>query len=48
MAEAAPGTSLASRTVNDLVVGSGLRFSFFGRPAFKGIPEGWELYPLAA
>lgn len=48
MAEATPGAILASRTVKDLVVGSGLRFAYVGRREFKGIPEGWELYVLAS
>ena len=47
MAAAEPGTLLVSRTVKDLAVGSGLRFTPAGRHEFTGIPESWELYALA-
>ncbi len=47
MAEAPPGAILASRTVKDLAVGSGLRFAHAGRREFKGIPDTWDLYALA-
>ncbi|UCI33241.1 adenylate/guanylate cyclase domain-containing protein [Mesorhizobium sp. B4-1-4] len=47
MAEAAPNAILASRTVKDLAVGSGLDFTLLGHREMKGIPEGWELYALA-
>ena len=47
MAESIPGSILASRTVKDLAVGSGLSFTFVGRREMKGIPESWELYALA-
>lgn len=43
---AGPGEIWVSRTVRDLVVGSGL--DFVGRGAFelKGVPDRWELYQL--
>ena len=46
MAEAGPGEVLASSTVKDLVVGSGLRFSDRGTNALKGVPSEWRLYAL--
>lgn len=41
---AGDGEVLVSRTVKDLVVGSGLTFSERGRTALKGVPDEWELY----
>jgi class 3 adenylate cyclase/pimeloyl-ACP methyl ester carboxylesterase len=41
---AGPGEVLVSRTVRDLVAGSGLRFSDRGRHALKGLQEPMELY----
>ncbi len=38
------GQVLASRTVKDLVVGSGLEFESQGEYALKGIPDRWELF----
>lgn len=35
---------LVSRTVRDLVAGSGIRFEAAGIHRFKGIPEEWQLY----
>jgi class 3 adenylate cyclase len=46
MAEAEPGEILASRTVKDLVVGSGMRFSDRGTHVLKGIPDEWRLYTV--
>jgi class 3 adenylate cyclase/pimeloyl-ACP methyl ester carboxylesterase len=46
MTEAEPGEVLASSTVKDLVVGSGLRFSERGVRSFKGVPDPWRLYAL--
>ncbi len=48
MSEATPGSIFASRTVKDLAVGSGLKFSPVGFREMKGIPETWELYSLAS
>jgi class 3 adenylate cyclase len=35
---------LVSRTVKDLVAGSGIKFEDFGSHALKGIPEAWQIY----
>ena len=45
---AGAGEVLVSRTVKDLVVGSGLTFSDRGRTALKGVPGEWELYAVDA
>ncbi len=41
---AGPGEVLVSRTVKDLVAGSGLEFSERGAHELKGVPDSWELY----
>jgi class 3 adenylate cyclase len=41
-----PGQVLVSRTVHDLVVGSGLSFRSCGEHALKGVPGTWELYAV--
>jgi class 3 adenylate cyclase/alpha-beta hydrolase superfamily lysophospholipase len=46
MHEAASGEVLASRTVKDLVVGSGLRFADRGDHALRGVADPWRLYAL--
>ena len=46
MANADAGEVLASSTVKDLVVGSGLRFSDRGLHTLKGVPDRWRLYAL--
>jgi class 3 adenylate cyclase len=46
MATAQGGEVLASSTVKDLVVGSGLRFADRGRHALRGVPDEWRLYAL--
>jgi class 3 adenylate cyclase len=43
---AGPGEVLVSRTVTDLVAGSGLRFEDRGEHALKGIPDAWHLFAL--
>lgn len=43
---AAPGEVLTSRTVRDLVGGSGLRFTDRGEHELKGIPDAWQLFAL--
>jgi class 3 adenylate cyclase/alpha-beta hydrolase superfamily lysophospholipase len=46
MRAAAPGEVLASSTVKQLVVGSGLRFSDRGAHALRGVDGEWHLYAL--
>jgi class 3 adenylate cyclase len=43
---AAPGEVLVSRTVKDLVAGSGIGFRDCGEHELKGVPEGWHLYAV--
>jgi len=43
---AEPGEVLVSRTVKDLVAGSGTRFRDRGMHALKGIPDEWQLYAV--
>jgi class 3 adenylate cyclase len=43
-ARADPGEVLVSRTVTDLVAGSGIRFEDRGTHDLKGVPEPWHLY----
>lgn len=43
---AEPGEILVSRTVHDLVAGSGLAFSDRGERALKGLDGAWQLYRL--
>jgi class 3 adenylate cyclase len=45
---AAPSQVLVSRTVRDLVVGSGLAFEDRGEHELKGVPDRWRLYSVAA
>jgi len=45
-AAAGPGEVLVSRTVKDLVAGSGLSFVDRGMHELKGIPEVWQLFAL--
>jgi class 3 adenylate cyclase len=44
---AGPGEVLVSRTVKDLVVGSGIQFSERGAHTLKGVPDSWELHAVA-
>jgi class 3 adenylate cyclase len=46
-ATAAPGEILVSRTVGDLVVGSGLAFEPRGSHLLKGVPGEWQLLAVA-
>jgi class 3 adenylate cyclase len=46
MAEAPAGRVLASSTVHDLVVGSGLRFEDRGRRELRGVPGEWGVYEV--
>jgi class 3 adenylate cyclase len=41
---AQPGEVLASRTVKDLVAGSGVRFTDRGTHRLRGVPEEWQLF----
>ncbi len=43
-----PGEILVSRTVRDLVAGSGLVFVDRGVHSLKGVPETWQLYAVQA
>ena len=43
---AGPGQVLASRTVRDLVVGSGIEFSALGSRELKGVAEDWEVFSV--
>jgi class 3 adenylate cyclase len=43
-ARAAPGEVLVSRTVKDLVAGSGIAFEERGDVELKGVPGSWSLY----
>ena len=45
-AAAGPGEVLVSRTVHDLVVGSGLEFVSRGEQELKGVPGRWELFAV--
>jgi class 3 adenylate cyclase len=45
---AAPSEVLVSRTVKDLVAGSGIEFSDRGAHTLKGVPDTWHLYVAAA
>jgi class 3 adenylate cyclase len=47
-AAAEPGEILASRTVVDLVAGSGIGFTDRGTHNLKGVPSDWQLYALEA
>jgi class 3 adenylate cyclase/pimeloyl-ACP methyl ester carboxylesterase len=46
-AAAAPGDVMVSRTVCDLVAGSGLELRACGEHELKGVPGKWELFALA-
>jgi class 3 adenylate cyclase len=41
---AAPGEVLVTRTVRDLVAGSGIEFDERGEHELKGVPDRWALY----
>ena len=44
LARAGDGEILCSRTVKDLVAGSGFRFTPRGSHRLKGVPDAWELF----
>lgn len=41
---ARPSEVLVSRTVKDLVAGSGIEFADRGVQALNGVPDEWQLY----
>jgi class 3 adenylate cyclase len=45
---AGPGEVLVSRTVKDLVAGSGLAFADRGSHTLKGLPDAWQLFAASA
>jgi class 3 adenylate cyclase len=45
---ARPGEILVSRTVTDLVIGSGISFADRGTHALSGIPDRWPLFAVTA
>jgi class 3 adenylate cyclase len=45
---AAPGEVLVTRTVRDLVAGSGITFEERGEHELKGVPDTWALYAVSA
>jgi class 3 adenylate cyclase len=45
-ASAAAGEVLASRTVVDLVAGSGITFEDRGDHELKGVPDRWQLFAV--
>jgi class 3 adenylate cyclase len=47
-AAAAPGEVLVTRTVRDLVAGSGIEFDDRGLFALKGVTDPWELYATSS
>jgi class 3 adenylate cyclase len=47
-AEAGPGEVIVSRTVRDLVAGSGINFRERGNAQLKGVPGEWDLFTVAA
>jgi class 3 adenylate cyclase len=44
---AQPSTVWVSRTVTDLVIGSGLTFTECGEHTLKGVPGSWALYAVS-
>jgi class 3 adenylate cyclase len=46
-AVAGAGEVLVSRTVKDLVAGSGIVFADRGTHTLKGVPDEWQLYAVA-
>jgi class 3 adenylate cyclase len=47
-AAAGPGEILVSRTVTDLVAGSGIAFANRGSHPLKGVPEEWQLFAVTS
>jgi hypothetical protein len=46
LARAGAGEILCSRTVKDLVAGSGFAFAERGTHRLKGVPDSWQLYAV--
>ena len=46
--EAGPGEVIVSRTVKDLVAGSGINFQERGSAQLKGVPGEWQLYLVSS
>jgi class 3 adenylate cyclase len=46
LARAEADETLCSRTVKDLVAGSGFRFTPRGSHRLKGVPDEWELFAV--
>ena len=47
-AQAAAGEVMVSRTVKDLVAGSGIRFEDRGVHVLKGVPDEWQLFAVVS
>ena len=45
---AAGGQALVTRTVKDLIAGSGVQFDDFGSHKLKGVPEDWQIYSVSS
>ena len=45
--EAGPGEVIVSRTVKDLVAGSGIEFLERGSAQLKGVPGEWQLFAVS-
>jgi class 3 adenylate cyclase len=45
---AGPGEVLVSRTVTDLVAGSGIEFIDMGQHELRGIPGSWHLFEASS
>ncbi|HSJ36195.1 MAG TPA: adenylate/guanylate cyclase domain-containing protein [Acidimicrobiia bacterium] len=45
---AGPRQVVVSRTVKDLVAGSGFEFQSRGEHSLKGVPDQWEVFQVAA
>jgi class 3 adenylate cyclase len=46
LAQAGAGEICCSRTVKDLVAGSGFAFADRGTRSLKGVPDSWQLYAV--
>jgi class 3 adenylate cyclase len=46
LASTAPGEVFVSRTVTDLVAGSGIQFVDRGIHELKGVPQPWQLFSV--